>query len=118
MLAVRRVYRSRVVEARSWPMARRTMFGGTVGVKATETTLAELLAADLSGLDLAALTVEGVHFGESSTLRRPGGTPRPTRAADPGPGATDHILAGGRVCWLPRSPASVQVCTRLPGGPT
>jgi putative transposase len=34
-------------------------------VKATETALAELLAADLSGLDLAALMVDGVHFGES-----------------------------------------------------
>jgi len=34
-------------------------------VKATETALAELLAADLSGLDLAALMIDGVHFGES-----------------------------------------------------
>ena len=32
-------------------------------VAATETTLAELLAADLSGLDLVALMVDGVHFG-------------------------------------------------------
>ena len=33
-------------------------------VKATETALAELLAADLSGLDLVALVVDGVHFAE------------------------------------------------------
>ena len=29
---------------------------------ATETALAELLAADLSGLDLVALMIDGVHF--------------------------------------------------------
>jgi len=34
-------------------------------VKATETALAELLAADLSGLDLVAIMIDGVHFGES-----------------------------------------------------
>jgi putative transposase len=33
-------------------------------VTATETALAQLLAADLSGLDLVALMVDGVHFGE------------------------------------------------------
>jgi putative transposase len=33
-------------------------------VAATETALAELLAADLSKLDLVALMVDGVHFGE------------------------------------------------------
>jgi putative transposase len=33
-------------------------------VAATETALAELLAADLSSLDLAAVMVDGVHFGE------------------------------------------------------
>ena len=32
--------------------------------RATETALAELLAADLSGLDLVAFMVDGVHFGE------------------------------------------------------
>jgi transposase-like protein len=32
-------------------------------VKATETALGELLGADLSGLDLVALMVDGVHFG-------------------------------------------------------
>ena len=31
----------------------------------TETALAELLAADLSGLDLVALMIDGVHFAES-----------------------------------------------------
>jgi putative transposase len=31
----------------------------------TETALAQLLAADLSDLDLVALMVDGVHFGES-----------------------------------------------------
>ena len=33
-------------------------------VAATETALGELLSADLSGLDLVALIVVGVHFGE------------------------------------------------------
>jgi len=33
-------------------------------VAATETALAELLAVDLSGLDLVALMIDGVHFGE------------------------------------------------------
>ncbi len=33
-------------------------------VAATETALAELLAADLSGLDLVALMIDGVHFGD------------------------------------------------------
>jgi transposase-like protein len=33
-------------------------------VRATETALAELLAADLSGLDLVAIMVDGVHFAE------------------------------------------------------
>ena len=33
-------------------------------VAATETALAELLDADLSGLDLVALMIDGVHFGE------------------------------------------------------
>jgi putative transposase len=33
-------------------------------VAQTETALAQLLAADLSGLDLVALMVDGVHFGE------------------------------------------------------
>ena len=31
----------------------------------TETALAELLSRDLSGLDLAALMIDGVHFAES-----------------------------------------------------
>ena len=33
-------------------------------VAKTETALAELLAADLSGLDLVAFMIDGVHFGE------------------------------------------------------
>jgi putative transposase len=33
-------------------------------VAATETALAQLLATDLSGLDLVALMIDGVHFGE------------------------------------------------------
>ena len=33
-------------------------------VEATETALAELLAGDLSGLDLVALMVDGVHFAD------------------------------------------------------
>ena len=34
----------------------------------TETALAELLAADLSGLDLVALMIDGVHFAESCCI--------------------------------------------------
>lgn len=34
-------------------------------VKMTETALADLLAADLSGLNLVALMVDGVHFAET-----------------------------------------------------
>ena len=37
-------------------------------VAATETALGELLAADLSGLDLVALMVDGVHFGEHTCV--------------------------------------------------
>ena len=37
-------------------------------VAATETALAELLAADSSGLDLVALMVDGVHFGEHTCV--------------------------------------------------
>ena len=37
-------------------------------VKATETALAELMSADLSGLDLVAFMVDGVHFGEHACV--------------------------------------------------
>ena len=37
-------------------------------VAQTETALAELLAADLSGLDLVALMVDGVHFGDHTCV--------------------------------------------------
>ena len=37
-------------------------------VAATETALAELLGADLSSLDLVALMVDGVHFGEHTCV--------------------------------------------------
>jgi hypothetical protein len=37
-------------------------------VVATETALADLLAADLSGLDLVVLMVDGVHFGEHTCI--------------------------------------------------
>jgi putative transposase len=37
-------------------------------VAATETALADLLAADLSGLDLLAFMVDGVHFGEHTCV--------------------------------------------------
>jgi putative transposase len=37
-------------------------------VEATETALAQLLAADLSHLDLVALMVDGVHFGEHTCV--------------------------------------------------
>src|SRR5271154_5182770 len=37
-------------------------------VAMTETALAELLAADLSGLDLVALMIDGVHFAESCCI--------------------------------------------------
>jgi hypothetical protein len=34
----------------------------------TQTALVELLAADLSALDLACLMVDGVHFGEHTCV--------------------------------------------------
>jgi putative transposase len=37
-------------------------------VAATETALAELMSRDLSGLDLVAFMVDGVHFGESTCV--------------------------------------------------
>jgi putative transposase len=37
-------------------------------VAATETALAELLAADLSKLDLVGLMIDGVHFGEHTSV--------------------------------------------------
>jgi transposase-like protein len=37
-------------------------------VAQTETALAQLLAADLSGLDLVALMIDGVHFGEHTCV--------------------------------------------------
>ena len=37
-------------------------------VAATETALAKLLGADLSSLDLVALMVDGVHFGEHTCV--------------------------------------------------
>ena len=37
-------------------------------VAATETALAELMSADLSGLDLVAFMVDGVHFGEHTCV--------------------------------------------------
>lgn len=39
--------------------------GGLAFVAMTETALAELLSRDLSGLDLVALMIDGVHFAES-----------------------------------------------------
>ncbi len=50
--------RGRALVRRASPRCRRRF------VAATETALAELLAADLSGLDLVALMIDGVHFGE------------------------------------------------------
>jgi putative transposase len=37
-------------------------------VQATQTTLTELMSADLSGLDLVAFMVDGVHFGEHTCV--------------------------------------------------
>ncbi len=37
-------------------------------VKATETALAELMSGDLSGLDLVAFMVDGVHFGQDTCV--------------------------------------------------
>ena len=43
--------------------------GGVAPVRGqTQTALAELLAADLSGLDLVAFMVDGVHFGEHTCV--------------------------------------------------
>jgi transposase-like protein len=50
------------VEASAWSTSKSAV--SRKFVKATETALRDLLAADLSGLDLVALMVDGVHFGE------------------------------------------------------
>ena len=69
----------------------------------TETALAQLLAADLSGLALVALMVDGVHFGESCCVVALGidsdGTKHPLALVE---GATENatvvtdLLAGLR----------------------
>jgi transposase-like protein len=60
-------------------------------VAMTETALAQLLAADLSGLDLVALMIDGVHFGESCCVVALGidadGTKRPLALVE---GATEN----------------------------
>jgi hypothetical protein len=56
-------------------------------VAATETALGELLAADLSGLDLVALMVDGLHFGEHTCVV----------ALGIGIDGTKYIVAGRRL---------------------
>lgn len=43
-----------------------------VGVAMTETALADQLSADLSDVDLVALTIDGVHFAEHPYVVAPG----------------------------------------------
>jgi len=50
------------VSARAWSTSKSAV--SRRFVKATETALGELLARDLSGLDLVGLMVDGVHFGD------------------------------------------------------
>ena len=61
-------------------------------VKATETALAELMSADLTGLDLVALMIDGVHFGESCCVVALGvdieGTKHPLALVE---GATENV---------------------------
>ena len=81
-------------------------------VAMTETALAELLAADLSGLDLVALMVDGVHFGESCCVVALGidseGVKHPLALVE---GATENatvvtdLLTGLRDRGLGRDPA-------------
>jgi len=60
-------------------------------VAMTHTALAELLAADLSGLDLVCLLIDGVHFGEHTCVVALGisidGTKHPLALVE---GATEH----------------------------
>ena len=67
-------------------------------VTMTETALAELLAADLSGLNLVALMIDGVHFGESVCIVALGvdidGTKRPLALVE---GSTENATV---VCDL------------------
>ena len=82
-------------------------------VAMTETALAQLLAADLSGLDLVALMVDRVHFGESCCVAALGidaeGVKHPLALVE---GATENatvvcdLLTGLREegwMWLARS---------------
>jgi putative transposase len=68
-------------------------------VAATETTLAELLAADLSTVDLVAIMVDGVHFGEHCCIVALGigidGTKHPLSLVE---GSTENATLVTKLC--------------------
>jgi putative transposase len=68
-------------------------------VKTTETALAELLTADLSSLDLVALMIDGVHFGEHTCVVALGidigGTKHPLSLVE---GSTENTTLVTRLC--------------------
>lgn len=68
-------------------------------VQRTEVALAELMAADMSGLDLVALMVDGVHFAESCCVV----------ALGIGADGTKHPL--GVVEAPPRTPPWSPICS-------
>ena len=68
-------------------------------VAMTETALGDLLAADLSGLDLVALMVDGVHFGQSCCVVAlgidSGGTKHPLAVVE---GSTENATLVTELC--------------------
>jgi hypothetical protein len=65
----------------------------------TETALADLLAADLSSLDLVALMVDGVHFGDHLCVVAPGidvdGVKHPLAVVEPWRASRRSTARGG-----------------------
>ena len=68
-------------------------------VAATEHALAELLAADLSGLDLVALLVDGIRVAEHTCVSRSASRSRGRRFRSPWPRAPPRTPRWWVTCW-------------------
>jgi len=83
-------------------------------VAATETALAQLLAADLSTLDLVGLMIDGVHFGEHCCVVALGididGTKHPLALVE---GSTENAtLVTELIVWGSRTRAWRLICVQ------